>query len=162
MARITKAWSQTPKTEQFTKAQAQNDAVLRIVRTTLKGIWPAGYPQTFCSKNMNDDTLKVNPPLFMVGLKIHCWRCDAKMSVISLLAPNVEDTEDQVCLLTGIENLPKEVLSFIQIRVPTFKLKFSKTANTKYFANTCPKCGVLFGDFFLNDEPGAPFFPEDE
>lgn len=111
---------------------------------------------------MNDDTLKVNLPLFMVGLKIHCWRCDAKMSVISLLVPNVEDTEDQVCLLTGIENLPKEVLSFIQIRVPTFKLKFSKTANTKYFANTCPKCGVLFGDFFLNDEPGAPFFPEDE
>ena len=111
---------------------------------------------------MNDDTLKVNPPLFMVGLKIHCWRCEAKMPVISLLAPKVEDTEDQVCLLSGIERLPKAVLSFIQIKVPTFKLKFSKTANKKYFANTCPKCGVLFGDFFLNDEPGAPFFPKDE
>jgi len=111
---------------------------------------------------MDDDKLKINPPLFMVGLKIHCWRCEAKMPVITLLAPNVEETEDQVCLLSGIENLPKEVLSFIQSRVPTFKLKFSKTANSKYFANTCPKCGVLYGDFFLHDEPGAPFFPEDE
>jgi hypothetical protein len=111
---------------------------------------------------MDDDKLKINPPLFMVGIKIHCWRCEAKMPVISLLAPNVDNTEDQVCLLSGIENLPNQVLSFIQIRVPTFKLKFSKTANTKYFANTCPKCGVLYGDFFLHDEPGAPFFPEDE
>ena len=111
---------------------------------------------------MDDDKLKINPPLFMVGLKIHCWRCEAKMPAISLLAPHVDDTEDQVCLLSGIENLPKEVLSFIQNRVPTFKLKFSKMAGSKYFANTCPKCGVLYGDFFLHGEPGAPFFPEDE
>jgi hypothetical protein len=111
---------------------------------------------------MDDDKLKIIPPLYMVGQKIHCWRCEARMPVITLLAPNVVDTENQVCLLSGIENIPKEVLSFIQRRVPTFKLKFSKTTSTKYFANTCPKCGVLYGDFFLHDEPGSPFFPEDE
>jgi hypothetical protein len=35
-------------------------------------------------------------------------------------------------------------------------------AGKKYFANTCPRCGVLYGDFFLHAEPGAPFFPSDE
>jgi len=35
-------------------------------------------------------------------------------------------------------------------------------AGKKYFANTCPKCGVMSGDFFLHSEPGAPFFPTEE
>jgi hypothetical protein len=30
------------------------------------------------------------------------------------------------------------------------------------FANTCPDCGSLSGDFFLHSEPGAPFFPTDK
>ncbi len=84
------------------------------------------------------------------------------MPVLTLLAPNVEDTDNQVCLLSGIKRLPIDILKFIQSRAPTFKLKFSKTTKSKYFANTCPKCGVLYGDFFLQDEPGAPFFPENE
>jgi hypothetical protein len=29
-------------------------------------------------------------------------------------------------------------------------------------ANTCPKCKTIYGDFYLHDEPGAPFFPESE
>src|SRR5262245_22175511 len=52
--------------------------------------------------------------------------------------------------------------AYIQARVPTFKLKFSKTIGQQYFASTCPKCGVLSGDFHLHSEPGAPFFPTDE
>ena len=98
----------------------------------------------------------------MIGLKTSCWRCGAKMPVIALLAPKVDDTEDQVCILSGIDDIPSEVLSFIQSKVPTFILKYSKTVGRKYFANTCPKCRVIYGDFFLHDEPGAPFFPSDE
>ena len=41
-------------------------------------------------------------------------------------------------------------------------IRFSKMAGQKYFGNTCPKCGVLSGEFFLHSEPGAPFFPVDE
>ena len=33
---------------------------------------------------------------------------------------------------------------------------------TRYFANTCPKCKVISGHFFLHGEPGAPFFPTSE
>jgi len=84
------------------------------------------------------------------------------MSVIALLAPHIEDTENQVCVLSDIVELPKEVLLYIQKRVPTFKRKYSKMAGKKYFGNTCPKCGVMSGDFFLHSEPGAPFFPTEE
>jgi len=111
---------------------------------------------------MDNDKLKINSPLYMIGRKASCWRCGAKMSVIALLAPKVDDTEDQVCIFSGIENIPKKILSLIQSKVPTFVLKYSKTVGKKYFANTCPKCKVIYGDFFLHDEPGAPFFPSDE
>lgn len=111
---------------------------------------------------MDDENLKINPPLYMIGRKTSCWRCGAIMPVIALLAPKVDDTEDQVCILSAIDDIPKEVLSFIQSKVPTFVLKYSKTVGRKYFANTCPKCRAIYGDFFLHDEPGAPFFPSDE
>ena len=98
----------------------------------------------------------------MIGMKIHCWRCETRMPVIAILAPNIEDTENQICILTEIESLPTDVTEYIQRRVPTYMLKYSKTVKHKYFANTCPKCGVISGDFYLHSEPGAPFFPTDE
>jgi len=111
---------------------------------------------------MEDDSLKISPPLYMVGMKIHCWKCQGRMPVIALLAPKIEDTEDEICILSDIEGLPKDVLSYIQKRVPTFKFRYSKTVGSKYYANTCPSCGMISGDFFLHSEPGAPFFPMDE
>ena len=111
---------------------------------------------------MDEEKLIINPPLYLIGMKIPCWRCEARMSVVALLAPHVKDTENEICILSNITSLPVEVISFIQKRVPTYKLKSSKMAGMRYYANTCPKCRVIFGDFFLQDEPGAPFFPTDE
>jgi len=111
---------------------------------------------------MDDENLKINPPLYMVGCMTSCWRCGSRMPVIALLAPKVDDTEDQVCILSGIDHIPNEVLSFIQSKVPTFVLRYSKTVGKKYYANTCPKCRVISGDFFLHEDLGAPFFPPDE
>ena len=84
------------------------------------------------------------------------------MPVVTILAPKVEGTAGEICILSEITELPDAVLAYIQGRVPTFKLKFSKTVGQKYFASTCPKCGVLSGDFHLHSEPGAPFFPTDK
>jgi hypothetical protein len=109
-----------------------------------------------------EDKLKISPPLYLIGKKIACWRCNARMSVVALVAPHVEETENEVCILSNIQQLPIEVLTYIQKKVPTYRLKFSKTEGTKYYANTCPECGVLSGDFFLHSEPGAPFFPTEE
>ena len=84
------------------------------------------------------------------------------MPAVTILAPHVKDTEKQVCILTKIKSMPDEVVQYIQSRVPTYKLKYSKTVGRKYFANTCPKCGMLSGDYYLHSEPGAPFFPIDK
>ena len=111
---------------------------------------------------MDDSKLKISPPLYLAGMKINCWKCGKRMPVVALVAPNVEDADGEVCVLCDITELPKNVLEYVQGRVPTFKLKFSKTVNDKYYANTCPSCGVITGDFYIHNEPGAPFFPESE
>jgi hypothetical protein len=118
------------------------------------------------SNHNDDDEILVKPPIYLVGKKIYCWRCETKMSVISILAPNVKEDEEVdeergVCLFSNIVELPNVVLSYIQKRVPTFLLRYSKTEGRKYYANTCPKCNSISGDFFLHCEPGAPFFPTD-
>jgi len=104
--------------------------------------------------------LKVSPPLYLIGMKVSCWRCNSRMPVVALLAPYVAGKEGQVCVLSNIEEMPQEILLFIQKRIPTFQLRSSLMAGSRYFANTCPSCHVISGDFFLHSEPGAPFFPE--
>lgn len=42
---------------------------------------------------MNDHRLKINPPLYMIGQKIACWRCESRMPVIALLALDVGNIE---------------------------------------------------------------------
>ena len=84
------------------------------------------------------------------------------MPVIALLAPNVDDTEGEIFILSDIQELPKDVYFFIKNRVPSFRMKYSNMAGHKYLGNTCPKCGLLSGEFFLHAEPGGPFFPGDE
>lgn len=106
--------------------------------------------------------LKIKPPLYMIRKKVYCWRCGQKMPVIALLAPHIEDSYNEVYTISNIKKMPDNVRFFIQGKVPTFLFRYSKTVEGKYFANTCPRCKVIYGDFFLHDEPGAPFFPADE
>ncbi len=108
---------------------------------------------------MLDEPVTVDPPLYLAGATVGCWRCGAPMPVVALLAPNVPGAEGEPCLLSAIRELPPAVLSFIQSRFPTFRRTHSKTLGAEYLANTCRHCGVLYGDFCLFDEPGAPFFP---
>ncbi len=118
---------------------------------------------------MDEASLKILPPLYLVGKKISCWKCGTRMPVVALVAPHVEgmyDEEDgieeqDVFVLSDVVKLPTNILEYLQKRVPTFKLKYSKTVGDKYYANTCPRCGMLSGDFHLHSEPGAPFFPMD-
>jgi hypothetical protein len=77
------------------------------------------------------------------------------MPVVAFLAPLVEGADDQVYILSDVVALPKEVLEYVQKRVPTYQLSYSKIVPGKYYANVCPKCRMLSGDFFLHSEPGA-------
>jgi hypothetical protein len=81
------------------------------------------------------------------------------MPVVAFLAPSVEGADDQVCVLSDVVALPKDLLGYVQKRVSTYQLSYSKTVQGKYDANLCPKYRMLSGDFFLHSEPGAPFFP---
>jgi len=106
--------------------------------------------------------LRIAPPLYMIGMKTSCWRCQARMPVMALLAPRVANADGQICVLGQIEELPEDILAFVQQKVPTFQFRTSRMGGTRYFANTCPKCKVISGHFFLHGEPGAPFFPTSE
>ncbi|MBI4483196.1 MAG: hypothetical protein HY652_09925 [Acidobacteria bacterium] len=84
------------------------------------------------------------------------------MPAVGLVASNVPEAQGEICILSDIRELPGSVLNFVRKRFPTFKLKFSKTTQSEYFANACPQCDVISGDFYLHAEPGGPFFPTTE
>lgn len=111
---------------------------------------------------MTDSILRIRGPLYLASTRTNCWRCGAGMPVVCLIAPQVEGADGEVCVLSEVRRLPEDVLIFIQRLFPSFRLKYSKTVQVSYYANTCPQCGVLSGDFHLHAEPGAPFFPETE
>lgn len=69
---------------------------------------------------------------------------------------------DDISILSQVEKLSEALLRLVRNRFPSFRLKYSKTLGSRYFANTRPKCGVISGDFHLHSEPGAPFFPTTE
>ena len=118
---------------------------------------------------MDEEYLLIEGPLYLIGMKIHCWKCQNRMSAVTLMFNYKEENsqelneydrgENELSLLSGIEYLPDDILKYVTTRVPTFKLTYSKTVQGRYFANTCPSCGMLSGDFHLHSEPGAPFFP---
>jgi len=112
--------------------------------------------------DMVDEPIRIDPPLYLASTTIGCWRCGSAMPAVALVAPNVSDADGEPCMLSEVRELPEPVLSFIQARFPSFRRKYSKTVGGEYFANTCRRCGVLYGDFYLHDEPGTPFFPTSE
>ncbi len=108
---------------------------------------------------MRNDNVRINPALYLAHTVIGCWRCGETMPAVALIASNVPQAEGQVCILSEIEELPEAVLHFVRKRFLSFKFKYSKTTGSQYYANTCPGCRVISGDFYLHSEPGAPFFP---
>jgi hypothetical protein len=105
------------------------------------------YPYN-CSQSPQNLAVSYAPPSGSILLVLPSEACSglyrARANVeIEIL--KVEGTAGEICVLSEITELPEAVLAYIQGRVPTFKLKFSKTIEQKYFASTCPKCGVFWG-----------------
>ena len=115
---------------------------------------------------MPNENVRIDPPLYMAHTVTRCWKCDADMPVVALIAPHViasqfPEAEREVCILFYMEELPEVVLRFVRNHFPSFQLKYSKTTDSRYYANTCSKCGIIFGDNYLC-EPDGPFFPTEE
>jgi hypothetical protein len=105
---------------------------------------------------MIDDQIQLDPPLHLIAGQTTCWRCGAPMPVVAILCENLGAKDEGPFILSNITELPPELYTYVQRFYPDFRLTFSKTIGEKYFANNCPKCGVISGDFFLHsaDEPG--------
>lgn len=100
-----------------------------------------------------------------------CYKCANKTAVISLASNNfyylnTDENEDEkwfradglsfFSMPVFIEN---EIAGKIKRLFPNYKIAYSKTAESSYWANHCEHCGALQGDFFLHSEPGGAFFP---
>jgi len=79
---------------------------------------------------MDDDFLTVSPPIYMVGMKIACWKCGERMPVVALLAPGVEGEGREVCVLSDVVALPEDVLGYVQKRVPTLRIPLKMTGRS--------------------------------
>lgn len=108
--------------------------------------------------------MQINPPIYLVSKTIKCWKCQEDMPAVALVSPDNSEEEANgcVCILSDVTCLPEYLLQMINERFPFFHLKYSKEADSEYYANTCPSCEMLSGDFFLHNEPGGPFFPVTE
>jgi hypothetical protein len=71
-----------------------------------------------------------------------CWKC--KREIIAFAWP-----KDRMHDGDAPQALP---------RPRTIRYRYSKTAASKYWVNTCPYCQSILGDFFLYQEPAGPFF----
>jgi hypothetical protein len=71
-----------------------------------------------------------------------CWKCGKEILIFVWPSDSMHSHK----LPNGIE------------RPKTIQFRYSKMAGTKYWANTCPYCNSIQGDFFLFSEPDSPLF----
>jgi hypothetical protein len=116
-----------------------------------------------------DDAIAVEGRLYLLTANVECWKCGQPQDVVVIAAQGlsergepIPDTHDprSLIILSAIEEMPPELLAFIQRRQLRYQKQYSRTAEMSYYANTC-RCEALFGDHYLVSEPCGAFFPED-
>ncbi len=75
-----------------------------------------------------------------------CWKCDKEMITFKW----------RHSLMEGPIDKPPEPIP------PTLKKRYTLASNETYWANVCPNCDSVQGDFFINEEPDSPLFILDE
>ncbi|PRD43072.1 conjugal transfer protein TraC [Phyllobacterium phragmitis] len=113
---------------------------------------------------------------YLVRSPARCWRCSEPFAAVGLLmAPGFEMRDydedehgeevrfwfrhDEWAFAHYITDLPPAVVKTLKSEAPLYRPAFSKTTQTTYWANHCPACKVLQGDFNLFEEPDGAFFP---
>ncbi len=113
-----------------------------------------------------DDAIAVEGRLYLLTANAACWKCGQPQDVVVIAAQGlseggepIPDTQDpeSLIVLSAVEEMPPELLAFIQRRQPRYQKQYSRMAEMSYYANTC-QCGALFGDHYLVSEPGCAFF----
>lgn len=113
----------------------------------------------------------IKSPVSIALNNSNCYKCRNKTAVISLASNNFyylntdenEDEKwfraDELSFFSMPVLIDNELVSKINKLFPNYKIAYSKTAESSYWANHCEHCGALQGDFFLHSEPGGAFFP---
>lgn len=115
--------------------------------------------------------VKVISPIYLLTSPTNCWRCGLEQGVVGLAARALEDIDpdqpesvekyEELVLLSEILEMPELIQQHITARHPAYKIHFSYTTDSSYYANIC-ECGANFGDHYLFSEPGGAFFPESD
>jgi uncharacterized protein DUF5710 len=123
--------------------------------------------------------VRLKAPIYAVEARTQCWSCGDLTPVVALGVEALDESPTEVeraqhdasreasessedreglLVLSGIEELPRDLQELLARRYPFLKKRYSKTAQCRYFMNHC-HCGAPLGDFFLHSEPGASFCP---
>lgn len=121
-------------------------------------IWPPkhdGFKSFTCKdchqrlENLQQETARIAknlgislPTSYYRYAPYQCWKCKKEMVIYTW--PGKESQ-------TGV--MPTH-----QPRPSTIQHRFSNTVGEKYWANCCPHCHVIQGDFHLYSEPDSPLF----
>lgn len=133
--------------------------------------WYATKPEFYYKfRKWIDGNLVFSDSIMIIEGKIDCWKCNNRIGVFAfgVNSSNVIDILENrpidIFKETGYdiqiwrisEDIPEKIR---EILTKDFgcKMKYSKTINEVYFANICPHCDSLQGDYFLYDEPSSPF-----
>jgi len=86
--------------------------------------------------------------------KTKCWKCGKDISVAINTAgfsfnPFQEWGGEDTTWTTKTDKRIEEVLRKLGVKR---ELRYSKTVESCYIANVCPYCGVIQGDWYLNEE----------
>lgn len=71
-----------------------------------------------------------------------CWKCKREIIVFAWPKSGIHDES-----APEVKPIPKNI-----------QYRYSKSIGGKYWANACPYCHIIQGDFFLHMEPDSPLF----
>jgi len=93
-------------------------------------------------KSISQQTKMEIPTIFYRTAYSSCWRCDRE--ILIFVWPN--------------DSIHNYILPDTIPRPKTVQYRYSKMAGENYWANTCPYCKSIQGDFFLFVELDSPLF----
>ncbi|MBX3352947.1 MAG: hypothetical protein KF684_08420 [Phycisphaeraceae bacterium] len=99
------------------------------------------------------DEESIGPPFHIVIGVTRCYRCGGAFEVAAIAG---SDPEGHACFSTHIESMPEALLDAVRAQIAVYRKVFSRSVGHQYYANICPHCDALSGDFFLH-QPGELF-----
>ncbi len=87
----------------------------------------------------------------MTILEGNCWKCNSKMK-----AAFVEAGEERESSYAGPDEFTNKELEIAKNKGVIIEEYYSKTANERYLANTCPQCGTFIGTHYIFSDYAVP------